>query len=287
MEIIMTTTKKTATFYHMTDDNVFALCGNHANKLVKKIQKEMTAKEIKSFHSERFEPVPKRPTCVKCESDRKKAPSKSRTKTIYRCGDCGVKVSRDGACSLHPNASSDPEVHNCMENLTTMGDQLVCRVCTMKPLIDEVLAGKKCKSCGNSLEWHKTGGPCDAPDFPEMELFVFGRWFGRGDEGTVKFRVFKSDVEEAFRLAADEADENETQEFMDKMESKYHSTGAFGGALLLNAIVVPNGDPAEFNPRGFGVWHEEAAYGVGPTKEAARIAFTKIEIEGAGSDDNW
>lgn len=50
------------------------------------------------------------------------------------CDVCGDRVCAD--CTPHcPKCWELP--HNCLDHLTTMGEELVCRLCVMRPLIKE------------------------------------------------------------------------------------------------------------------------------------------------------
>jgi hypothetical protein len=52
------------------------------------------------------------------------------TKTIYRCGECGSLVKRDGCCRRHRDASNDPEVVTMIEKYCPLckGAHLVHRL---------------------------------------------------------------------------------------------------------------------------------------------------------------
>lgn len=114
------------------------------------------------------------------------------------------------------------------------------------------------------------------------ELFVFSRVFSRGDENTHKFRITKTDITEAVKVhgEGDEAVEQYLQ----------HLDRSPDVSWLLGEIANPSYDnnPAPDFEKGFWVFGEEAEYGVGPTKEIAKIQFASIPRDNEdGGDEDW
>jgi hypothetical protein len=118
------------------------------------------------------------------------------------------------------------------------------------------------------------------------ELFVYGKFFSRGDESTIKFRVNSEDVLEAAKLF--KADDEAVENFLEK---KYEDIGASETALFREIIVGGIvGEAVVIDlENGFGVQGEEFEFGVGKTKDAAKLAFVNLERgdDGAGSDEDW
>ena len=117
------------------------------------------------------------------------------------------------------------------------------------------------------------------------ELYVYGKWYSRGEEGVVKYRVEQADIEKAIEVQKGTDDEKDA--FLEEISSQREYGQRVWEPLLFNAIVHPEAEVV-FNPKGFGVWHEEAEFGVGPTKNAARLEFTKVHTdEEDGGDEDW
>lgn len=123
----------------------------------------------------------------------------------------------------------------------------------------------------------------------DKELFVYCHWYSRGDDGVQKFRVLRSEIEKAVSLRGPSESDAEQESFLEEINKKYNGVWDY---TFFSTLVFPDNPEKAETPNyenGFGVWHEEAEYGVGPTKDAARVEYTKIHVEEQqeDGDDNW
>lgn len=128
---------------------------------------------------------------------------------------------------------------------------------------------------GNQVHFNEEPPVYPLVGIEPVRVYVLGQYWCRGDQGMMKFRVFKSDVEQALQLYSQGPD-GEHQTFLDAIREKYPAASVFGEPYLFEALVsdfytsLPEVTDLS---KGFIVEQEEAAYGIGLTKEAAEKAF--------------
>lgn len=114
-------------------------------------------------------------------------------------------------------------------------------------------------------------------------VYVFGEEYGRHGETTRRFTVDAVDIERAIAIAVKGKDNDA---FLEEMTTKYgwkQSTGI--------SVVFYHNNPAKMQEdwkahRSFGVDYEEGVYGVGNTKEKAKVAYVNEKAVRDG-DSDW
>lgn len=217
---------------------------------------------------------------------------------IFRCGECGSYVPRDRACIDHPDASLDPDVVTKTQYKKERRSHLrLAHNTKVAAQIAEHVQGGLTPEQSAAYNAALNNGQVVEPD----ELFVYSKTFSRGYEDVQKFRIKTADVRRAFEMREElknEKDEDARdairERFYDDMKERYGDS-VFGQHYLCREIYDPTFDddpetfPQEFK-LCFGIFGEEAEFGVAPTKQGAKLEFVNIprpSEDDDTDDENW